>query len=250
VLYASTAQKIYDAYVSFQRTILFGGEKICSHHFPESRLFFDSQTNCGPYRYLNSGLIIGKVFELKRMLKAIRTWDIPSLKRTFENSPHYLGAFNDQMLFGRWATLNPESTAIDTHSLISRTLTGECLDLSKYIAVGRHYIRSQATGREICMVHVPYLRKFYPAILSIAHVIGLYLSSRNVDLVLFKQHLLKEVEGIDRHELEIDPTVREQIEPFLNTATFQLNETISPVFKAWKKCRYYLAKLRRSCFTL
>lgn len=138
--------------------------------------------------------------------------------------------------------MHPEEVSIDYNADIFWTMTKERFDLKKYVLIKNKQLRNQLTNTSPCFVHVPYIRKYYPVFLEIAYQLGIRLSSRNVDLVLFHQKKQKNVPNIDAHVIELTPRVKTDIEKDFFYRYMIKKENL---IKGYYRLRKLLGKYRR-----
>jgi hypothetical protein len=233
VLYTQGEEAILSRFMELNAPLVFSGEKKCFHHFPEAKAYFERSGGNDPYIYLNSGLIIGYVEAFLAMLEEISRMDKRLLKTEFRDIPEVVGFFNDQTLYGRYACLNPGKIAIDTRASIFWTMTDEKYDIDKYAEINPAGITNLETHGSPCVVHVSHIRKFYPGYLYIAKKLGIRLTSHNVDLQLFEQHLKTHVNDPDKYPVPMDTEVRTAVERL-------------PLYR-FRKVRQHLSRIKQLC---
>ncbi|MGD8414287.1 MAG: PqqD family peptide modification chaperone, partial [Candidatus Latescibacterota bacterium] len=211
VLYVQSEEAILSRFADFGAPLIFGGEKGCYHHFPSAREFFEQSGHGGAYRYLNSGLMIGFAGTVGSMLREVLAWK-PDARREFAESPGTVGFFNDQTLYGRYASENPGSIAIDTEARLFWTMADEKYDIESHAEIGPDRIRNRHTGIEPCLVHVPHRKRSYLAYLQVAHKIGIPLAPDKVDIDLLGRLLDGTSRGAGADRVQIEPETAKCLE--------------------------------------
>lgn len=168
-----------------------------------------AKTGAGtPYPYLNSGLVVGYAGAIQEMLGLMLEWDTESLREEFCKEKGFRGYFNDQTLAGVYAVDHPDEVAIDHNARLFWNFSGECSCLDSVLEWNGMCPINVKTGSKPAVLHVPYIRKYYPALLLIANNLGMDLCAGNVDLRLFDAHLTGTVDNIDEHVLTVAGSVR------------------------------------------
>lgn len=177
------------------------GEYYCSHHFPETKAYFQKLHKETTYPYLCSGLIIGYALALKNMLKEMLSWNWDSLEKKF-NKYENIGSFNDQTLFGLYFCKANKSFKIDTGGQLFWTMTQARFDINKHVSF-EEQLKNNITNTFPSIIHVPYIRKYYPAFIYLAYKLGIKINKRNIDINLIFLHHIRKVPNIDKHVLKI-----------------------------------------------
>jgi len=188
VLYSGSQHQIEAQFAALQQPILFGAERLCSHHFAESRKHFEIQYPDSRYRYLNSGLIVGRVDALREFLARQLSLDSPALEKRFE-AEESSGNFNDQSLFGFTAQHHPELAGLDNHAELLWNISGEWLDVHPFSQVQNGVVVNPFTGTTPSLLHIPYTLLYYPQLLLFAQAMNLNPSWHQISIRLLEQSL-------------------------------------------------------------
>ncbi|MCP4400819.1 MAG: hypothetical protein GY801_26395 [bacterium] len=207
VLYTQSESVILSRFANFDAPLVFGGEKNCYHHFPDSKEYFEQAGEAGLYRYLNSGLMIGYVGAIQLMFKDILGLET-SLKLEFSQAKRIVGFFNDQSIYGRYACRNPGKIMVDTHADLFWTLTDEKFDLDRYADISPGGIRNLESETHPCLVHVSHRRKFYLVYLDMARKMGIQPTRGNLDANLLKHLLESKADSAKKDRIIIDTEFR------------------------------------------
>jgi hypothetical protein len=245
VLCLKPAPETAICFESAGKDIVFGAEKVAYHHFPSSRKYFDSLATSDPYRYLNGGVVVGRAGAIRQMLRTIAAWDLAALEREFRSQVEASEHFNDQTLFGLYASLNPETVGLDTSGCICWNPHGEFDELEKALAPAKPKpeLVNPSSGVQPCFLHITQIAKYYPLYLTAALVLGLPLNASTVDIDLFDRHMTRTVENIDKHVVEVDPRVSRVMARSLAYRRLKARQAMI----AWyKKLRMDLGRRRRT----
>ena len=209
VLYVQSADQVMTSFLGFKTEILISGECYCSHHFPETKKYFQKLHKKTTYPYLCSGLIIGYALALKSMLKEMLSWNWYSLEQEF-NKYQNIGSFNDQTLFGLYFTKPNNRIEIDTEGKLFWTMTKARFDIDEHVSF-ESQLKNNINNTFPGIIHVPYIRKYYPAFIYIAYKLGLKISNNNIDFDLLFSHYTQEVPNIDKHVLKLHPDLLKEL---------------------------------------
>ena len=248
VLYVQGEETILSRFKDLNAHLVFSGEKQCCHHFPKSKAYFEQTGGNNKYVYLNSGLMIGYVGAFLTMLEEIRSMDNGLLKKELNDNPGL--AWHDQPIFGLYACSNPGKVKIDTNSSIFWTMSYEKYDINKYAEISPDRISNLEAHTKPCVVHVSHRRKFYPVFLYIAQKLGIRLTSQNVDLQLFDQHIKGHISNIDKYVIPMDAGVRKAVEHLFKYRLIKLTGTFLEYKKSLRKYFWYklLSKIKQLCW--
>ena len=188
VLYSGSLQQIEAHFDSLQKPILFGAESLCNHHLPETQKHCEIQYRNSRYRFLNSGMIVGRVDALREFLAHLLSLDSPSLENRFEMADSS-GTFNDQTLFGLTAIHHPELACLDNHAELLWNVSGEWLELHPFSQVENGVVVNRFTATTPALIHFPYSQLYYPQLLLFARAMNLKASWHHISIRLLEQSL-------------------------------------------------------------
>jgi hypothetical protein len=114
-------------------------------------------------------------------------------------------------------------------------MTDEKYDIDKYAQINPAGIRNLETNGSPCVVHVSHIRKFYPVYLYIAKKLGIRLTSHNVDLRLFEQHLKTHIDNPKKYSVPTNPEVRTAVESLPLYRLSKLRQRLSRVKQLYAK---------------
>ena len=119
VVFAATPDEIMTRFHSFYSDVVISAEANC---FPDDlRNDYDKLDNQGmPYKYLNSGFIVGKTSAIFECLKAM---DLPSIPDDYYDNEKGCNVHpNDQFEWQKIFLKQPVSIALDRHQILCQTL--------------------------------------------------------------------------------------------------------------------------------
>ncbi len=186
VLCCGSITNLHEIWETHGRKLIFGAEKHCFHHFPESELFFSQSSNGQRYPYLNGGMFLGTAEQLRSMMSTILKWSPDDVRSRFESRPRIGHDFNDQTLFGLFASQNPELVTLDRRADLFWNLWGDydrVCELAKFDSGG---LVNTETGSRPCFIHLSQINYHYDIYVSLARRLGVSLSSRNVNVKLLE----------------------------------------------------------------
>jgi hypothetical protein len=186
-------------------------------------------------------LLAGRAAELREMLNEIISWDADEMQIAFSGDGA-AGFVNDQTAFGRYAALHPELVALDTDASLVWNLAGEYPAFEAMLETPGFQFVNPVTGAAPCFLHFTQVRKYYPTMLTAAHVLGVPLDARSADIELVAQHLDKAVPNIDSHVAKFDP----RVERILTARpAYRLLRAKERAARLWKKFRMEAGRRRR-----
>lgn len=141
-LFNREPDQLMEVFNSFETDLVMSAERLFMYQWPEYFDKFDSIES--PYRYVNSGLYMGKAGIIKKMIEDIRTY------------PEYDTTEIDQGLIGIWIYNNIDSGVVklDTNCELFWNVSGEN-DLLKEEAEKVGVIKNPTTGTHPFIIHVP-----------------------------------------------------------------------------------------------
>jgi len=121
IVFLDSVQEIFERYKNFSCDIVFNAER---NLFPRGDLLSLYPETGTPYRFLNSGFMIGKTDAMIELLKFMKLDQIPDDYRKPDGSWHHE---NDQAYFLEAFTKQPVSMKLDVRCEIAQTLHDEPL---------------------------------------------------------------------------------------------------------------------------
>lgn len=119
LVFADDADIVFDKYRTFNKSVVIGAEKNCFPSFFKKE-FDRVMKNTGEYKYLNSGIIIGRKDAILEILEAM---DAPNLPRDYHDSvtgKNY--HFNDQAYYMDIFLRQPVDIALDWSCYIGQNM--------------------------------------------------------------------------------------------------------------------------------
>lgn len=146
LVFCTSPEEIILKFLSFNAPIVFSTEKNC---FPEDvREEYDKLPYTSEYRYLNSGMIVGKTSAMLELLEAMDAENIPDDYR-MENGQNF--HYNDQSLYQHIFLKQPIPMALDYNQILCNTLHNVTLDELDF---SETRIRNKETGSFPCVFHM------------------------------------------------------------------------------------------------
>lgn len=211
VLYSKPEAEILARFSALDSPLVFSGEEGCYHHLTAARDHFAQAAGREPYPYLNSGLGMGFVGAVLEMLDAVLA-SSDEVRRQFELASDTRGFFNDQTLYGHYASRHPEQVRIDTRAELFWTMASETFDVAHHAEVRPGEIKQLNGETRPCLVHVPHRQKSYLPYLQVADLLGLPLTRREVDVELAGRLLDSGSERSSPKRVVGSPDVRQRLE--------------------------------------
>jgi colanic acid/amylovoran biosynthesis glycosyltransferase len=193
VLCCGSVDNLHEVWETHGRKLIFGAEKHCFHHFTESEEFFSQSAKGQSYPYLNGGMFLGTAAQLCSMMSIILKWNVEELRSRFECMPRIGNNFNDQTLFGLFATQYPDVVTLDRNAELFWNLWGDYDRVSELVKFDSGGLINTGTGSRPCFIHLSQIDRYYDIYVSLARRLGVRLSSRNVNLKMLADLL-------DQHE--------------------------------------------------
>ena len=144
--------------------IVYAGERWPSHQIDDFKKIYDSLPCQTPYRYINSGTVIGYAQALKNMLKTIKQYDtgLPEVCRCFADLPC------DQTFVSKYFVENPGSIKLDYDCELFWCCSGEWEIMEKISAWQDGKFLNTITQKSPALIHVPWSSQFGGVYLSLA----------------------------------------------------------------------------------
>lgn len=123
LVFGAKPEEVMECYETFNSPIMISAEKNC---FPDTyRKEFDELSFPMPYRYVNSGVIIGDTDAIMTCLEAM---DLPNVKDDYrmENGQNFHS--NDQTMWQEQFLKQPVKIALDYNQMVCQTLHDENID--------------------------------------------------------------------------------------------------------------------------
>ena len=129
LVFAVDPQKIIDDYKKDETfPIIFSAEKTC---FPNDlQKEYDELNHYGEYKYLNSGMIIGRTKDVLTMLEAMDLPDVPDDYRKEDGSMFHV---NDQFLYQQIFLKQPVKMELDYGQIFCNTLHSVMIEELEFI---------------------------------------------------------------------------------------------------------------------
>lgn len=187
VLYLAGEQQILEKFLTFNGKIVFGAEKLYSHHYPKYKNFWDTIGEKYDYKYLNSGTFIGYQKDILTMLTNI----LNTSKNYTESS--------DQKLYGKYVVKNPDKVVLDYTAKLFWCPAGEQKILEKLYKIENKtednyqiqlILRNLKTDTTPCLIHITHSKKYYGLLLNVA--LKLKLITSNEKDSFLKLHITDE----------------------------------------------------------
>jgi len=146
VVFAAEPKEIMERYLSFNSPIVISCEKNC---FPaDLKDDFDKLNPRTPYKYLNSGFIVG---ETEAILTCLEAMDLPNLPDDHYDPLKQCAVHpNDQFEWMKIFVKQPVHIKLDYYQLLSQTLHGE--DINNF-DFSQSRIRNKTTNTCPCAFH-------------------------------------------------------------------------------------------------
>jgi hypothetical protein len=238
---------IAESFASFGSDLVFGAESLCFHHLPSSIRQFEEEADNGIYKYLNGGMFMGRAGAIREMLATLASWNAAELEEIFRESGAP-GWFNDQTLFGHYASQHSDRVVLDRDARLFWNLVSDAERLDRAVDFDGRRILNRITKTMPSYVHVTQLRDYYyPLYLHLGRRAGVALHAGNCDFAHFDRFLTRTVPYISDYPCVIDPTLRSDLE-----ATFAYRVLkIRQVFRnRWSRGRKWLGRKRRDLFAV
>lgn len=144
LVFVTTPEEIIEVFKTFDTDIVFSSEKTC---FPADRKEeYDKLPFTSSYRYLNSGMIVGKTQSVLKLLEAM---DVESVPDDYWDTDHMVH-FNDQAFYLDWFLKQPVPMKLDYDQKISTTLHAVEMDEIEFSEDG---IMVKETNAFPCVIH-------------------------------------------------------------------------------------------------
>ncbi len=150
LVFAADPEEIMDVFSCFQSDIVISAERNC---FPDDlRGQYDkvneNSPHKTPYKYLNSGFIVGRTDAIKVCLEAM---DLPNMKDDYYNETIGRSIHsNDQYEWQKIFLQQPVHIELDEQQLLSQTLHDVSVDEFDF---SKERIRNKVTGSYPCAFH-------------------------------------------------------------------------------------------------
>jgi len=146
LVFCATPEEILERYESFDSDIVISSERNC---FPaDLKEYFDSLNPPTPYKYLNSGFIVGKT---EAILACLEAMDLPNVKDDYHCEEMGCAIHsNDQHLWQIIFEKQPVKIALDYYQSLSQTLHDVSID--EFDLSGER-IRNKITNSTPCSIH-------------------------------------------------------------------------------------------------
>ncbi|MBT4522960.1 MAG: hypothetical protein HOC23_23410 [Halieaceae bacterium] len=162
VLYVDPPGTILRKFLDRAAPLLFSVERLFTHHYTSHREHFDRESGGSPYRYPNSGGLIGRAGAIMEMLDELRNVDRD------EPLGHVWGIFSDQTLVGDYIARHPGKIALDFECDIFWCTAGEWGIAAQNSSIVEGRIWNPTTQTQPSIVHVPW-REHYDHVLELLH---------------------------------------------------------------------------------
>jgi len=144
LVFVTSPEEIIEVFKTFNTDIVFSSEKTC---FPADRKEeYDKLPFTSSYKYLNSGMIVGKTASVLKLLEAM---DVESVPDDYWDKDHMVH-FNDQAFYLDWFLKQPVPMKLDYDQKISTTLHAVDMDEIDFSEDG---IMVKETNTFPCTIH-------------------------------------------------------------------------------------------------
>ena len=167
VLYTQGVDAIRKKFRTFHAPLVFSAERCYSHQFPEHRAHYERSGNGSPYRYLNTGCLIGYAKAIRDMLAEVRTYDVVGMRDRFGSA-----WFCDQTLISRYVVEHPDEVALDRGCDLFWCVAGDWDAISDVAAIGHSGLANTITGTFPALVHVPFRERYNHVLDYLARGLG------------------------------------------------------------------------------
>lgn len=144
VVLVDSVDRIMHEFDEFGKPIVFNAERNC---FPRSDLANMFPTSLTPYRFLNSGFIVGYTDAIMQMLDDMKAKEIPD---DYQRADGSWQNTNDQELFSLWYLAHQQKAALDYNARICQTL--HAAEPEEFSLDGGK-VKSNITGNFPCAFH-------------------------------------------------------------------------------------------------
>lgn len=145
IIFCTSGLEIMERYLSFGHPIVVSAERNC---FPDDmKAEYDKLESPTPYKYLNSGFIVGETAAILEILEAMDLPNQPEDHRRPDGSNFHL---NDQKLWLEQAIYRPDLIILDRYQALSQTLHEARIDEFDF---SEKRIRNKITGSYPCTFH-------------------------------------------------------------------------------------------------
>jgi hypothetical protein len=145
LVFAASPDEVMEKYFSFNSPVVISAEKNC---FPtDYKSEYDKLDSPTPYKYLNSGFIVGETSAILSILESMDLPNVPDDHTLPDGSRFHC---NDQTLFQAEFLKQPVPMVLDRHQILSQTLHDT--DIEEFdFSEGR--IRNKTTNSYPCTFH-------------------------------------------------------------------------------------------------
>ncbi len=146
LVFASTPEEIIERYLEFNCDLVISSEKTC---FPNDlKAEYDEQPFTSSYKYLNSGMIVGRTDSLLETLKAMEVENIPDDYYDLNKSCNV--HFNDQFEYQKIFLKQPVNIKLDYNQAIANSLHEVKIEELDFTG---ERIKNIETGTNPCVFH-------------------------------------------------------------------------------------------------
>ncbi len=153
VLYVDSPDNILQKFLDRNVPLLVSAERLFTHHYTSHREHFNRETVGSPYRYPNSGGLIGRAGAIMEMLDDLRDVD--------RNEPrsHVWGIYSDGTLVGDYIVRHPEKVALDQDCNIFWCTAGEW-EIARTSPIIEGRLINATTQTQPSIIHVPWRERY------------------------------------------------------------------------------------------
>lgn len=147
LVYAAKPEEVIDRYLEFNADLVISSEKTC---FPEDlKANYDKLPFTSSYKYLNSGMIVGRTDSLYTTLEAMEVEDIPD--DYFDEVKRCNVHFNDQFEYQKIFLKQPVNIKLDYNQTIANSLHAVGIDELDF---SEARIKNIETTSKPCVFHL------------------------------------------------------------------------------------------------
>lgn len=146
LVYAAKPEEVIERYLEFNADLVISSEKTC---FPENlKEDYDKLPFTSSYKYLNSGMIVGRTDSLYTTLEAMEVENIPN--DYFDAEKGHNIHFNDQFEYQKIFLKQPVNIKLDYNQVIANSLHEVTIDELDF---SEKRIRNIETNSTPCVLH-------------------------------------------------------------------------------------------------
>lgn len=171
VLYLQNEKQIRDKFIRFDCDILYAAERWPSHQnkstLQKQQEIYEHIGTNSPYKFLNSGTVIGYAAPLLKMMQTIKTFDPKSI----EFCKCLADTACDQSMVSKYVSEHPENIKLDYNAELFWCTAAEWDALTQLAVLDDSGLKNQTTQTYPALIHVPFISQYKTSYLLIAEKI-------------------------------------------------------------------------------